>query len=56
MHHKPITECPQCGHVVEWDTVHSGGVILYRCCNCHHLVEKIDLQTMEKEYAASAKD
>lgn len=56
MHNKPIIDCPMCGETVELDTVHSGGVILYRCCNCHHLLDKAEVTKLEKEHASIAAD
>lgn len=53
---KPITICPRCDHQVEWDSIHSGGVVLHQCCNCFHIVEKSLLVKLEAEYAAIAKN
>lgn len=53
---KPISICPRCKNQVEWDAIHSGGVVLHQCCNCFHIVEKSQLVTLEAEYAALAKN
>lgn len=43
---KHLISCPQCQLVVELDSIHSGGVILWRCCNCHHLIEDTERETL----------
>lgn len=35
---KPVRQCPACEKVVELESVVlAGGVLAYRCCNCHHV-------------------
>lgn len=44
---KTKIRCPQCEYVVEIDAVHSGGVILWRCCNCHHIIDTSEKDNLE---------